>query len=76
MAILAGPPANLHSSGIHRKPAGISGASLRPLILGPFRNPPEFCGTEITILAGSTAKIRFRGIPGIDRIPAEIRGGL
>ena len=33
MAILAGPPANLHSSGIHRNhqnPAGISGASLRP----------------------------------------------
>jgi hypothetical protein len=28
-------------------------------------------GTEITILAGSTAKIPFRGIPGIDRIPAD-----
>jgi hypothetical protein len=37
----------------------------------PFRNPPEFCGTEITILAGSTAKIPFRGIPGINRIPAD-----
>ena len=28
-------------------------------------------GTEITILAGSTAKIPFRGIPGIDRIPPD-----
>ena len=27
------------------------------VIPGPFRNLPEFCGTEITILAGSTAKI-------------------
>jgi len=26
---------------------------------------------EITILAGTTAKIPFRGIPGIDRIPAD-----
>ena len=37
------------------------------VILGPFRNPPEFRGTEITILAGGTAKIPFCGIPGIDR---------
>ena len=41
------------------------------VIPGPFRNPPEFRGTEIAILAGSTAKIPFRGIPGIDRIPAD-----
>ena len=27
------------------------------VIPGPFRNPPEFRGTKITILAGSTAKI-------------------
>jgi len=37
----------------------------------PFRNPPEFRGTEITILVGTTAKIPFRGIPGIARIPAD-----
>ena len=37
------------------------------VIPGPFRNPPEFRGTEITILAGGTAEIPFRGIPGIDR---------
>jgi len=37
----------------------------------PFRNPPEFRGTEITILAGTTAKIRFCGIPGIDWILAD-----
>jgi hypothetical protein len=42
----------------------------------PFWNPPEFYGTEITILAGSTAKIPFRGIPGIDQILAGICGGL
>ena len=42
-----------------------------PVIPWPFRNPPEFRGTEITILAGSTAKIPFRGIPGITRIPAD-----
>jgi hypothetical protein len=42
-----------------------------PVIPWPFRNPPEFRGTEITILAGTTAKIRFRGIPGIDRIPPD-----
>jgi hypothetical protein len=35
----------------------------------PFWNPPEFRGMEITILAGSTAKIPFRRIPGIDQIP-------
>jgi len=28
-------------------------------------------GTDIMILAGSTAKIPFRGIPGIDQIPAD-----
>ena len=33
-------------------------------------------GMEITILAGSTAKIPFHGIPGITRIPAGICGGL
>ena len=37
------------------------------VILGPFRIPPEFHGMEITILAGSTAKIPFRRIPGINR---------
>ena len=37
----------------------------------PFQNPPEFHGMEITILAGSTAKIPFHGIPGIIRIPAD-----
>ena len=42
-----------------------------PVIPWPFRNPPEFRGMEITILAGSTAKIPFRGIPGITRIPAD-----
>ena len=41
------------------------------VIPGPFQNPPEFCGTEITILAGSTAKIPFCRIPGIDWIPAD-----
>ena len=41
------------------------------MIPWPFWNPLEFRGTEITILAGSTAKIPFRGIPGIDRIPAD-----
>ena len=42
-----------------------------PVIPWPFRNPPEFRGTEIIILAGTTAKIPFRGIPGIDRIPPD-----
>ena len=42
-----------------------------PVIPWPFRNPPEFRGMEITILAGSTAKIPFCGIPGITRIPAD-----
>jgi hypothetical protein len=42
-----------------------------PVIPWPFRNPPEFRGTEIPILAGTTAKIRFRGIPGINRIPPD-----
>ena len=42
-----------------------------PVIPWPFQNPPEFRGMEITILAGSTAKIPFRGIPGITRIPAD-----
>ena len=37
----------------------------------PFRNPLEFHGTEIAILAGSTAKIPFHGIPGIDWILAD-----
>jgi hypothetical protein len=41
------------------------------VILWPFRNPPEFRGTEITILAGTTAKIQFHGIPGIDWIPLD-----
>ena len=34
----------------------------------PFWNPLEFCGMEIIILAGTTAKIPFRRIPKIDRI--------
>jgi len=29
---------------------------------------------ELTILAGSTAKIPFHGIPGIDRIPLDSTG--
>ena len=37
------------------------------VIPGPFQNPLEFHGMEITILAGSTTKIPFRGIPGIDQ---------
>ena len=41
------------------------------VILWPFRNPPEFHGTEIIILAATTAKIPFRGIPGINRIPPD-----
>ena len=42
-----------------------------PVIPWPFQNLPEFHGMEITILAGSTAKIPFRGIPGIIQIPAD-----
>ena len=48
------------------------------MIPGPFRNPLEFCGTEIPILAGSTAKISIpwnsRNRPEstrIDQIPAD-----
>ena len=37
----------------------------------PFWNPPEFHGMEIIILAGTTAKIPFCGIPRIDRIPLD-----
>ena len=53
------------------------------VIPGPFWNPPEFRGTEMTILAGSTAKI---SIPrnswnrpestGFRQILAGIHGGL
>ena len=42
-----------------------------PVIPWPFRNLPEFRGTEMTILACSSAKIPFRRIPGITRIPAD-----
>ena len=42
-----------------------------PVIPWPFRNLPEFRGMEITILAGSTAKITFRRIPGITQILAD-----
>jgi len=39
--------------------------------LGQFWNLPEFHGTEITILAGTTAEIPFHGIPRIDWIPPD-----
>ena len=44
------------------------------VILGPFRNLPKFCGMEITILAGSTAKIPFCRIlesTRFNQIPAD-----
>ena len=44
------------------------------VILGPFRNLPEFHGTEITILAGSTTKIPFCGIPGINQNQPDSSG--